>query len=112
MAILREQPDVWSRAVSQIFFSLSVTFGTMTAYGSHCPRGEPAFLNSCVIGISNCMFSVISGFAVFSAIGHLAHLRGVSVNDIPYASFDLVFGKLMADTMFPLRARCERRAVS
>lgn len=31
VAILREQPDVWSRAVSQIFFSLSVTFGTMTA---------------------------------------------------------------------------------
>ena len=92
LSILREQPDVWSRAVSQIFFSLSVTMGTMTAYGSHCPRGEPAFLNSVVIGCSNCMFSVISGFAVFAAIGHLAHLQGVSVNDIPYASFDLVFG--------------------
>ena len=100
VAILREQPDVWSRAVSQIFFSLSVTFGTMTAYGSHCPRGEPAFLNSCVIGVSNCMFSFISGFAVFSAIGHLAHLRGVSVNDIPYASFDLVFGKSIAEPAF------------
>lgn len=83
---------MWSRAVSQIFFSLSVTFGTMTAYGSHCPRGEPAFLNSIVIGCSNCMFSFISGFAVFSAIGHLAHIRGVTVDEIPYESFDLVFG--------------------
>lgn len=35
--ILKEQPDVWSRAVSQIFFSLSTTMGTMPAYGSHCP---------------------------------------------------------------------------
>lgn len=31
VSILREQPDVWSRAVSQIFFSLSVVMGTMPA---------------------------------------------------------------------------------
>lgn len=66
LKILKEQPDVWSRAVSQIFFSLSTTMGTMPAYGSHCPRGEPAVVNSVVIGVSNCMFSFISGFAVFS----------------------------------------------
>ena len=92
MAVLKEKPDVWSTAVSQIFFSLSVTFGTMTAYGSHCPRGEPALLNSAVIGFSNSMFSFISGFAVFAAMGHLAYLQGVSVDDVPYAGFSLVFG--------------------
>ena len=63
MDILKDEPQVWSRAVSQIFFSLSTTMGTMPAYGSHCPRGEPAVLNSIVIGVSNCMFSFISGFA-------------------------------------------------
>ena len=47
----------------------------MTSYGSHCPRGEPALLNSFVIGISNSMFSILSGFAVFGAMGHLAHLE-------------------------------------
>ena len=66
MKVLREEPDVWSRAVSQIFFSLSTTMGTMPAYGSHCPRGEPSVLNSVVIGVCNCMFSFISGFAVFA----------------------------------------------
>lgn len=71
MAVLTEKPDVWSTAVSQIFFSLSVTFGTMTAYGSHCPRREPAFVNSLVVGISDVMFSFLSGFAVFAAMGHL-----------------------------------------
>ena len=96
MKVLREQPDVWSRAVSQIFFSLSTTMGTMPAYGSHCPRGEPAVLNSVVIGVSNCMFSFISGFAVFAAVGHLAHLQGVPVDKVPYETFSLVFGKLVA----------------
>ena len=66
--------------------------GVMTAYGSHCPRGEPATLNSTVISGSNCMFSFIAGFAVFAAMGHLAHLEGVEVDDIPYGGFSLVFG--------------------
>lgn len=43
---LTETPQVWALATSQIFFSLSVTFGIMTAYGSHCHRNEPAFCNS------------------------------------------------------------------
>ena len=92
MDVLKDDPDVWSTAVSQIFFSLSVTFGTMTAYGSHCPRQEPAVLNSTVIGVSNCMFSFIAGFAVFAAMGHMSYLTGTPVDDIPYDGFDLVFG--------------------
>lgn len=92
MSVLTEQPDVWSTAVSQIFFSLSITFGTMTAYGSHCPRTEPAFMNSIVVGFSNCTFSFLSGFAVFAAMGHLAWLQDTTVDDIPYAGFSLVFG--------------------
>ena len=35
MSVLSEQPEVWSTAVSQIFFSLGTTFGIMTAFGSH-----------------------------------------------------------------------------
>lgn len=30
MDVLTDRPDVWSTAVSQIFFSLSVTMGTMS----------------------------------------------------------------------------------
>ncbi len=92
MSVLKDRPDVWSTAVSQVFFSLSVTFGTMTAYGSGCPRGEPAFTNSVVIGIADAAFSVTAGFAVFAAMGHLAYQQGVSVDDVPYAGFSLVFG--------------------
>lgn len=92
MSVLRTKPDVWSTAVSQIFFSLSVTFGIMTAYGSHMPRHEPAFINSCTISITNCMFSFLAGFAVFAALGHEAFLEGIPVTDLGYVSFGLVFG--------------------
>lgn len=89
---LLQRPDVWSVAVSQIFFSLSVTFGTMTAYGSHCPRGEPATLNSTVIGLSNSMFSFLSGFAVFATLGYLAYIADIDFEEINYSGFSLVFG--------------------
>jgi solute carrier family 6 GABA transporter-like protein 1 len=92
MSILKSQGEVWSVACSQIFFSIGLTFGILTAYGSHCPRDEPAVLNSCVIAFSNSLFSVISGFAVFAALGHLAHLEGVGVTDLDFAGFSLVFG--------------------
>lgn len=64
----------------------------MPAYGSHCPRGEPAFTNSVVVGFANSMFSFLSGLAVFAAMGHLAHLTDSTVDEIPYAGFSLVFG--------------------
>jgi len=91
-SILRTNGEVWSVACSQVFFSISLTFGILTSYGSHCKRDEPVVLNSCVIVASNSIFSVITGFAVFCSLGHLAHIADISVTDIPYAGFSLVFG--------------------
>lgn len=48
----------------------------MTAFGAHLPRHEPVFVNSLVIAGANSIFSVISGFAVFAALGHLAFIEG------------------------------------
>ena len=92
MSVLVNQPEVWSKAASQIFFSLGLTSGIMTAYGSHVDRNEPALLKSVFIACSNCMFSFIAGFAVFGAIGHLAYVEDKDFSEISYASFGLVFG--------------------
>jgi SNF family Na+-dependent transporter len=92
VSVLTNRGDVWSAATTQIFFSLGITFGIMTAFGSHCKRHEPAFINCMVIATANTMFSIISGFAVFAALGHLAFLEGVEVDDLNYGGFSLVFG--------------------
>mmetsp|Transcript_7825 Transcript_7825/g.19169 ORF Transcript_7825/g.19169 Transcript_7825/m.19169 type:complete len:658 (+) Transcript_7825:119-2092(+) len=92
MSVLTEQGEVWSVACSQIFFSIGLTFGILTAFGSHCPRSEPAVANACVVSLANSMFSFIAGFAVFAALGHLAFLEGVAVTDLDYGGFSLVFG--------------------
>merc|ERR1712176_1243307 len=83
MSLLGTKGDIWSTAASQIIFSLSLTGGVMTAYGSNCPRTELAFLNS----------SVIAGFAVFGSLGHLAYLEDTEVKSIGLRKgFGLVFG--------------------
>lgn len=92
MSVLSAEIEVWSVACSQVFFSLGLTFGILTSFASHCKRDEPVLFNSCVVVVLNSMYSIISGFAVFGALGHLAYLEGVSVTDLPYDGFGLVFG--------------------
>jgi len=92
LSVLRTNTEVWSVACSQVFFSISLTFGLLTSFGSHCKRDEPVLLNSCVIVALNSMYSVISGFAVFCALGHLAQLSGVPISELPFGGFSLVFG--------------------
>lgn len=92
VSVLTERGEVWSVACSQIFFSIGLTFGILTAFGSHCPRDEPAVLNATVVSLANSMFSFIAGFAVFAALGHLAFLEDVEVKDLKFGGFSLVFG--------------------
>ncbi|PXF41888.1 Sodium- and chloride-dependent GABA transporter 1 [Gracilariopsis chorda] len=81
MKVLSDQPAVWSEAVTQVFFSLSVTFGIMTAYASYNNRNDPVFTNSIIIAISNSLYSIVAGFAVFGTIGYIAHKEGKTVDD-------------------------------
>lgn len=92
MSVLTDRPDCWSTAVSQIFFSIGVTFGIMTALGSYNDRGDPAVTHSFVIALANSAYSFVAGFAVFAALGHLAVLEGVDVTEISSGGFSLLFG--------------------
>ena len=106
--VFAEKPDVWSKATSQVFFSLGITFGIMTAYGSHCKRSEPVFMNSIVVATSDALFSFVAGFAVFATLGHLAFIENLeSIAQLEYASFGLVFGSwpvtLVSDSKLQLQ---------
>ena len=92
-SILVEKKDIWSTAVTQIFFSLGTTFGVMTAFGSHCPRNSPATENATVIAISNSLFSFVAGFAVFGSLGYLKNYENADhMDDVVTAGPSLMFG--------------------
>ena len=61
-------PSVWQTAFSQMFFSLSLGLGTMTAYASYLPKDADQVNNSLVVSFMNCGFEYIAGIAIFSML--------------------------------------------
>ncbi|CAN8074847.1 unnamed protein product [Agarophyton chilense] len=91
-SVLSKEPAVWSEAVSQVFFSLSVTFGIMTAYASYNDRNSPVFANCVIIAISNSIYSIVAGFAVFGTVGYIAQLESNNISDLKIGGPGLIFG--------------------
>lgn len=62
------QPDVWKGAFSQIFFSLSLGLGTMTAYASYLPEDADQVNNSLMVSLMNSGFEYLAGIAIFAML--------------------------------------------
>ena len=63
-----KKPEVWQGAFSQIFFTLSLGFGIMTAYASYLPKNSDQTNNALLTSFMNCGFEYIAGLAVFSIL--------------------------------------------
>jgi SNF family Na+-dependent transporter len=79
---LASEPTMWSEAVTQIFFSLGITFGIMTAYSSYNDRNSRCVQDALIVGVANSIFSFIAGFAVYGILGYLAFASNVPVEDV------------------------------
>ncbi|OWJ99530.1 SLC6A14, partial [Cervus elaphus hippelaphus] len=57
---------------------------------------DAEFKNNCysdaiVVCVTNCLTSVFAGFAIFSILGHMAHISGKEVTQVVKSGFDLAF---------------------
>ncbi|CAM9319341.1 unnamed protein product [Chrysoparadoxa australica] len=86
-----QDPTIWAEATAQIFFSIGITFGIMTAYSSYKPREQDTVLDACIIAVSNSGVSVVAGFAVFSILGYLAQESGQDISDLEVGGISLAF---------------------
>lgn len=59
---------VWQGAFAQMFFSLSLGLGTMTAYASYLPRDADQVNNSFLVSFLNCGFEYLAGIAIFALL--------------------------------------------
>lgn len=76
-------PEVWRGAFSQMFFTLSLGFGIMTAYASYLPKKSNDLQNATTISLMNCSFEFIAGLAIFSLLFTFAIApRGGSISMI------------------------------
>ncbi len=82
---------IWLAAVSQVFFSLSVGFAIMIAYGSFLPKKTNIAANAMIIGIADALTAFFGGLAVFSALGHHASTLGVPVSQVVSSGPGLAF---------------------
>ena len=98
-------PKVWNGAFSQVFFTLGLGFGIMTAYASYLPKNSDHTSNALAITTMNCSFEMIAGLAVFSllfafALTPQASTLGMMFFIIPKAIGSLPFGVQVAGAVF------------
>ena len=83
--------DIWLAAFSQVFFSLSLAFGIMVAYGSLNRRRAEITKSVVWIAIGNFAVSFMSGIVVFGTLGYMALQKGVPVTEVVAGGPGLVF---------------------
>ncbi|XP_060063257.1 sodium- and chloride-dependent glycine transporter 1-like [Ylistrum balloti] len=84
-------PNVWSDAATQIFFSLSACQGGLIAMASYNKFNNLTLRDALIVPIINCLTSFYAGFAIFSVLGFMAYSKGVSVADVAAGGPGLVF---------------------
>jgi NSS family neurotransmitter:Na+ symporter len=72
---------VWVAAYGQIFFTLSLGFGIMITYASYLPKKTDIVGNALMTCALNCLYSFITGFAVFGTIGFMAKAKGLPFDE-------------------------------
>ncbi|XP_029641044.1 sodium- and chloride-dependent glycine transporter 1-like [Octopus sinensis] len=82
---------VWKDAVVQIFFSLCTCTGGLVAMSSYNRFHNNSLRDAILVPIINCLTSIYAGIAIFMVIGHMAHVKGASVEDVITEGPGLVF---------------------
>uniref|UniRef100_A0A3B4A5Q3 Transporter n=1 Tax=Periophthalmus magnuspinnatus TaxID=409849 RepID=A0A3B4A5Q3_9GOBI len=73
-------PEVWSDAGSQIFFSYGVCMGILCSLGSHNKYNNNCYKDCVYLGLLNSLTSFVAGFAIFSVLGFMAKEQGVPIS--------------------------------
>ncbi|XP_072308516.1 sodium- and chloride-dependent GABA transporter 2-like [Eucyclogobius newberryi] len=84
-------PEVWSDAGSQIFFSYGVCMGILCALGSHNKYKNNCYKDCVYLGLLNSLTSFIAGFAIFSVLGFMAKEQGVPISVVAESGPGLAF---------------------
>jgi solute carrier family 6 amino acid transporter-like protein 5/7/9/14 len=66
--------QVWYAAVTQVFFSLAICFGSVIMYSSYNRFSHNIYRDVTIISVLDTGTSMLAGLIVFGVIGHLAHI--------------------------------------
>ncbi|KAM9349533.1 sodium- and chloride-dependent betaine transporter-like [Symphorus nematophorus] len=83
--------EVWIEAGSQIFFSYSLTAGTLIVLGSYNEYNNNCYRDCFWLSLLNSGTSFVAGFVVFSVLGFMAQKQGVTVDNVAESGPGLAF---------------------
>ncbi|KAI7802390.1 hypothetical protein IRJ41_008736 [Triplophysa rosa] len=84
-------PQVWMEAGAQIFFSYSLSVGSLTVLGSYNKYNNNCYRDSLWLCLLNSGTSLVAGFAVFSVLGFMAHQQGAPIEEVAESGPGLAF---------------------
>lgn len=99
-------PLIWSAALGQAFFSLSVGFGTLITYGNYLEDDINISNSSIIITLADLSAAILSGIVIFAIVFSygLSPTLGTELafNTLPQAFANLPNGKFIASAFFLL----------
>uniref|UniRef100_A0A8C4Q3T2 Transporter n=1 Tax=Eptatretus burgeri TaxID=7764 RepID=A0A8C4Q3T2_EPTBU len=73
---------VWVDAATQVFFSLGPGFGVLLALASYNKFYNNCYRDAIITSSVNCFTSFMSGFVIFTVLGHMAERRNMDIADV------------------------------
>ena len=83
--------QVWVKAAAQIFNSIGIGFGSLIAFSSYNRRDNNLLSDTLIISLVNSATSILAGFVVFSAMGHMSFMLDVPIQNVTREGPELVF---------------------
>uniref|UniRef100_A0A673JDC1 Transporter n=1 Tax=Sinocyclocheilus rhinocerous TaxID=307959 RepID=A0A673JDC1_9TELE len=83
--------QVWMEAGAQIVFSYSLSVGTLTVLSSYNKYNNNCYRDCFWLCLLNSGTSLVTGFAVFSVLGFMAHEQGVPIEEVAESGPGLAF---------------------
>ncbi|XP_045890486.1 sodium- and chloride-dependent GABA transporter 1 isoform X2 [Micropterus dolomieu] len=82
---------VWVNAAAQVFNSIGIAFGSMISMASYNKFNNNILRDTLIVSFANSFTSIFAGFVIFSAIGYMAHIHNLPVDNIATDGPGLVF---------------------
>ncbi|KAF0033854.1 hypothetical protein F2P81_013920 [Scophthalmus maximus] len=82
---------VWVKASAQVFNSIGIAFGSMISMASYNKFNNNILRDALIVSVTNSFTSILAGFVIFSAIGYMAHIHNLPVDNIATDGPGLVF---------------------
>lgn len=83
--------QVWVDAGSQVFFSMSIALGTLTALGSFNKFNHNSYRDTIIFACANSGTSLFAGTVIFMVLGFMAQEQGVTVDKVAASGPGLAF---------------------